>query len=75
MAAIDLNGNPIIFNSDQASQFTSDPYIKLLQDNEVNISMDGHSSTIDNILNERRCCSVQYEHIYQFGHYVVKQGL
>jgi len=75
LAAIDLNGNPIIFNSDQASQFTSDPYIKLLQDNEVNISMDGHSSAIDNMLNERRCCSVQYEQIYQFGHYVVKQGL
>ena len=75
MAAIDLNGNPIIFNSDQASQFTSDPYIKLLQDNEVNISMYGHSSAIDNMLNERRCYSVQYEQIYQFGHYVVKQGL
>ena len=75
MAAIDLNGNPIIFNSDQASQFTSDLYIKLLKDNEIDISMDGHSSTIDNMLNERRCCSVQYEQFYQFGHYVVKQGL
>jgi putative transposase len=75
MAAIDLHFNPIIVNSDQASQFTSDPYIKLLQDNEVNISMDGHSSAIDNMLNERRSCSVQHEHIYQFGHDVVKQGL
>ena len=75
MEAIDLNGNPIIFNSDQASQFTSNPYIKLLQDNEVNISIDGHSTAIDNILNEHRCCSVQYEHIYQFGHDVVKPGL
>lgn len=75
MEAVDLNGNWIIFNSDQASQFTSDPYINLLQDNEVNISMDGHSSAIDNILNECRCCSVQYEQFYQFGHYVVKQGL
>ena len=39
MEAMHRHGKPLIMNSDQGSQFTSDLYIKLLKDNEMNISM------------------------------------
>jgi putative transposase len=37
-------------NSDQGSQFTSVLYINLLNDNQIQISMDGKGRAIDNIL-------------------------
>lgn len=36
-----LHGKPEIMNSDQGSQFTSEAYIGLLKQNEIQISMDG----------------------------------
>jgi len=39
--AIELYGAPEIMNSDQGAQFTSRPYLDLLKDNGVRISMDG----------------------------------
>jgi len=40
---------PLICNSDQGSQFTSLPYLNLLKEHEVQISMDGRGRAIDNI--------------------------
>ena len=37
----------VTLNSDQAPQFTSDFYLKLLTDNEIDISMDGKGRYID----------------------------
>jgi putative transposase len=62
--AIDTHGKPEILNSDQGSQFTSDVYITLLKDNEIQISMDGKGRAIDNIFIERLWRTVKYEHIY-----------
>jgi putative transposase len=62
--AIDTHGKPEILNSDQGRQFTSDVYIGLLKDNEVQISMDGKGRAIDNIFIERLWRTVKYEHIY-----------
>ena len=39
--AIGRYGTPEIFNTDQDSQFTSQAFTGLLQDNDINISMDG----------------------------------
>jgi putative transposase len=39
--AIDKYGKPEIFNSDQGSQFTSDEFTNVLQNNGIQISMDG----------------------------------
>jgi putative transposase len=39
--AIDKYGKPEIFNSDQGSQFTSDEFTNVLQNNGIAISMDG----------------------------------
>ena len=62
--AIEINGKPEIMNSDQGSQFTSDEYIKLLEEEEIAISMDGKGRAIDNIFIERLWKSVKYECVY-----------
>ncbi len=64
--AIRKHGNPEIINSDQGSQFTSNEYIELLQQPEMNIkiSMDGKGRAIDNIFVERLWKSVKYECVY-----------
>lgn len=51
------HGYPEIFNTDQGSQFTSEPFTKLLLDKEVQISMDSKGRAIDNIL--LNACRVQ----------------
>lgn len=62
--AIAAHGKPEIINSDQGSQFTSDVYIQLLKDTQIQISMDGKGRAIDNIFIERLWRTVKYEHIY-----------
>ena len=55
---------PLICNSDQGSQFTSTPYLNLLKEHEVQISMDGRRRAIDNIFTERLWRSIKYEDVY-----------
>jgi putative transposase len=62
--AIKRHGSPVILNSDQGSQFTSDEYINLLKDNNIRISMDGKGRAADNIFIERLWRSLKYEHVY-----------
>jgi putative transposase len=57
-------GRPEIFNTDQGSQFTSDEWIKVLEDAGVAISMDGKGRWIDNVFIERLWRSVKYEEVY-----------
>ena len=46
---------PHICNSDQGSQFTSTPYINLLKEHEVQISMDGRGRALDTIFTRCGC--------------------
>ena len=62
--AILTHGKPEIINSDQGSQFTSEVHTKLLNDNEIKISMDGKGRAIDNIFIERFWRTIKYEDIY-----------
>jgi len=56
---------PVIHNSDQGSQFTSDEYINTLKSKpEILISMDGRGRCMDNIFTERLWRSVKYEEVY-----------
>jgi putative transposase len=55
---------PEIFNSDQGSQFTSDAFTGVLQDNGITISMDGRGRALDNIFVERLWRTVKHEDIY-----------
>ena len=60
-----MNGaRPMIFNSDQGSQFTSNNFTSLLEDHGILISMDGRGRAFDNIFVERLWRSVKYEDIY-----------
>lgn len=61
---IEIYGKPEIFNTDQGAQYTSNEHIKVLTDNEIQISMDGKGRAIDNIFVERLWRSVKYENIY-----------
>lgn len=58
------SAQPEIVNSDQGSQFTSPPYIELLQAAQVQISMDGRGRATDNIFTERLWRSLKYEEVY-----------
>jgi putative transposase len=61
---IDKYGAPEIFNTDQGSQYTSECHVKILKDNDVQISMDGKGRAIDNIFIERLWRTVKYENVY-----------
>ncbi len=55
---------PEVFNTDQGSQFTSEGFTGLLEQNGIKISMDGKGRYADNILLERLWRTVKYEEVY-----------
>jgi len=57
-------GKPDIFNTDQGSQFTSEAFTGLLEQNGVKISMDGKGRYSDNLFIERLWRTVKYEEVY-----------
>ena len=61
--ALKIN-RPVIFNSDQGSQFTSDLFTGKLLENGIQISMDGRGRVYDNIFVERLWRTVKYEEVY-----------
>jgi len=67
LAAVDQalsQTKPVIWNSDQGSQFTSPQYIDRLKQADVRISMDGKGRAIDNIFTERLWRTIKYEEVY-----------
>jgi putative transposase len=58
------HGKPEIHNSDQGVQYTSNEYIQVLKDNEIQISMDGKGRALDNVYIERFWRSLKQEKIY-----------
>jgi putative transposase len=62
--AIRIYGIPGIFNTDQGSQFTSDDFIAILINHQIQISMDGVGRALDNVFIERLWRSLKYEEIY-----------
>lgn len=57
-------GRPVIFNSDQGSQFTSREFTERLKAAAIQISMDGRGRALDNVFVERLWRSVKYEEVY-----------
>jgi len=55
---------PEIFNSDQGSQYTSQNFTTILQQADIQISMDGKGRCFDNIMVERLWRTVKYEDVY-----------
>ena len=62
--ALRLYGKPEIFNTDQGSQFTSDDFIDVLKNNDIQISMDGKGRWVDNVFVERLWRSLKWEEVY-----------
>jgi len=59
-----LDSVPDIHNSDQGVQYTSEEYTAILEDYEIQISMDSRGRCFDNIFTERLWRTVKYENIY-----------
>ena len=57
-------GHPDIFNSDQGSQFTCQPFTERLEQADVRISWEGRGRVWDNIFVERLWRSGKYEEVY-----------
>ena len=57
-------GSPEIFNTDQGCQFTSQEFIRVLEEAGVRISMDGKGRWMDNVFIERLWRSLKYECVY-----------
>jgi putative transposase len=55
---------PEIINSDQGGHFTNPDYLKLLDEAEVRVSMDGRGQALDNIRTERFFRTLKYDLIY-----------
>jgi putative transposase len=62
--AIAKFGVPLIFNTDQGSQFTAASFLDVLIANNINISMDGKGRATDNVVIERFWRSIKYEDIF-----------
>ena len=62
--AIARYGKPMIFNTDQGSQFTSTEFTDLLKKNGIAISMDGKGAWRDNVFVERLWKTIKYEEVY-----------
>jgi len=63
MDALESN-EPVIFNTDQGSQYTSPHFTQPLLDRQILVSMDGRGRALDNVFIERLWRSVKYEDIY-----------
>ena len=55
---------PEIINSDQGGHFTNPDYIKLLEEANIRISMDGKGQALDNARTERFFRTLKYDLIY-----------
>lgn len=71
--AIEKHGVPEIINSDQGSQFTSEIWIKALEQYGIKISMTGKGRSNDNAYIERLWRSLKYEEIYLHGYKTIKE--
>jgi len=57
-------GKPGTFNTDQAIQFTSADFIKVLKDAEIAISMNGKGAWRDNVFVERLWRTIKHDEVY-----------
>ena len=62
--AIEYYGVPLIFNTDQGSQFTDGDFTGLLKAQGISISMDGKGAWRDNVFVERFWRTIKYDEVY-----------
>jgi putative transposase len=61
--ALQKGKSPLILNTDQGVQFTSDAWIECVKGNFIQVSMDGIGRWADNIFIERFWRTVKHEHV------------
>jgi putative transposase len=66
---------PLIFNTDQGSQFTSQEFTGRLRAADVRISMDGRGRALDNVFVERLWRTVKYEEVYPKSYATVPEAI
>jgi len=59
-----VNGDPGIFNTDQACQFTSPAFTGILEEKDIRISMDSKGRALDNIIMEQFWRTIKYDEVY-----------
>jgi putative transposase len=69
-----IHHQPLIWNSDQGSHFTSPQYTQRLLAADVQISMDGKGRALDNIFTERLWRTIKYEEVYLHDYQTPKQA-
>ena len=62
--AIEQYGKPEIINSDQGAQFTCKDWVEYLQEENIQISMDGKGRALDNVYIERLWRTVKRDYVY-----------
>jgi putative transposase len=72
--ALSMNEKPEILNTDQGSQFTSEPFTARLKKEGISISMDGKGRWRDNVFVERIWKSVKYEEVYLHAYASVSEA-
>lgn len=66
---------PDIHNSDQGTQFTSEPYLDILKSYpDIKISMDSRGRAFDNIFTERLWRTLKYEEVYLKEYFSPKEA-
>ena len=63
-AALEKYPAPLIFNSDQGSQYTGYEHTEILRKHNIQISMNGKGRSIDNIIIERFFRTLKYNCIF-----------
>lgn len=66
-------GHPGIFNTDQGVQYTSNEFVNVLINAEIQISMDGKGRALDNVFVEQLWRTVKHEHVYLHEYATVKE--
>jgi len=72
--ALATHGKPEMFNTDQGSQFTSEPFTSVLKREQIRISMDGKGCWRDNVFVERVWRSIKYEEVYLYAYSSVSEA-
>ncbi|MGI0062317.1 MAG: IS3 family transposase [Nitrosotalea sp.] len=62
--AIEIYGQPEIFNTDQGVQYTCQEFVEAILGRGIRFSMDGRGRALDNIFVERLWRSLKYEEVY-----------
>lgn len=65
---------PAIFNTDQGAQFTSVDFTSRLEQQGVQISMDGRGRALDNVFVERLWRSVKWEAVYAHDYRTMQEA-